>query len=161
MAKSKAKAQEEEKVVEQEEEESTGPMPINKLEVDVFACVSFFSFCLSRLATQFPLLCCFRPLQGSGISAADVKKLTEVGFHTVEAVAYATKKALVAIKGISEAKADKLILEGKTQYPIHCPLISFIKWFLLRKMINYIILCLEVRLSFPPFRGNVSIITLI
>jgi hypothetical protein len=34
------------------------------------------------------------------------------GLHTVEAVAYATKKSLMAIKGLSEAKADKLLIEG-------------------------------------------------
>jgi DNA repair protein RAD51 len=38
--------------------------------------------------------------------------LTDAGFHTVEAIAYATKKLLMQIKGISEAKAEKLIGEG-------------------------------------------------
>ena len=50
--------------------------------------------------------------QASGISAADVKKLVEAGFHTVESVAYTPKKALLAIKGISEAKCDKILAEG-------------------------------------------------
>ena len=50
--------------------------------------------------------------QSSGISAADVKKLLEAGFHTVESVAYTPKKALLAIKGISEAKCDKILAEG-------------------------------------------------
>lgn len=53
--------------------------------------------------------------KGSGISAADVKKLLEGGFHTVESVAYSTKKHLMAVKGISEAKADKLHAEGSSQ----------------------------------------------
>lgn len=57
-------------------------------------------------------------LEGSGISAADVKKLLEAGFHTVESVAYSTKKALVAIKGISEAKADKLAAEASKLIPM-------------------------------------------
>lgn len=35
-----------------------------------------------------------------------------VGFHTVESIAYTPKKALLAIKGISEAKADKILAEG-------------------------------------------------
>eukprot|EP01027_Heterolobosea_sp_BB2_P011691 GEZU01017007.1.p1 GENE.GEZU01017007.1~~GEZU01017007.1.p1 ORF type:complete len:347 (-),score=113.93 GEZU01017007.1:612-1652(-) len=47
-------------------------------------------------------------LEGSGINAADIKKLQEAGFHTVESVAYAPKKQLLAIKGISDAKADKI-----------------------------------------------------
>jgi DNA repair protein RAD51 len=48
-----------------------------------------------------------------GISASDIKKLVEAGYHTVEAVAYTPKKALLTIKGISETKADKLLAEGK------------------------------------------------
>lgn len=51
-------------------------------------------------------------MQDIGISASDVKKLRENGYHTVEAVAYAAKKALLTVKGISEAKADKLLVEG-------------------------------------------------
>lgn len=50
------------------------------------------------------------PLQQCGINANDVKKLEEAGFHTVEAVAYAPKKELLNIKGISEAKADKILV---------------------------------------------------
>nr|BAG64200.1 unnamed protein product [Homo sapiens] len=42
-------------------------------------------------------------LEQCGINANDVKKLEEAGFHTVEAVAYAPKKELINIKGISEA----------------------------------------------------------
>ncbi|XP_071453981.1 DNA repair protein RAD51 homolog 1 [Hetaerina americana] len=51
-------------------------------------------------------------LEGLGISATDVKKLAEAGYHTVEAVAFAPKKELLSIKGISEAKADKIIAEA-------------------------------------------------
>ena len=46
--------------------------------------------------------------QGNGISTADIKKLEDAGYFTVEAVAFAPKKILVTIKGISEAKADKI-----------------------------------------------------
>lgn len=49
-------------------------------------------------------------VQANGISAADVKKMEEAGYFTVEAVAYAPKKSLLAIKGISEAKADKILV---------------------------------------------------
>lgn len=49
-------------------------------------------------------------MQANGISAADVKKMEEAGYFTVEAVAYAPKKSLLAIKGISEAKADKILV---------------------------------------------------
>lgn len=48
--------------------------------------------------------------QTCGISATDCKKLEDAGLHTVEAAAFTPKKALIAIKGISEAKADKIIV---------------------------------------------------
>uniref|UniRef100_A0A8D2JUD9 RAD51 recombinase n=1 Tax=Theropithecus gelada TaxID=9565 RepID=A0A8D2JUD9_THEGE len=53
-----------------------------------------------------------------GINANDVKKLEEAGFHTVEAVAYAPKKELINIKGISEAKADKILAEAAKLVPM-------------------------------------------
>lgn len=55
-------------------------------------------------------------LQANGISAADVKKMEEAGYFTVEAVAYAPKKSLLAIKGISEAKADKILVRDVHVY---------------------------------------------
>ncbi len=51
-------------------------------------------------------------LQEAGINPQDIKKLSESGLNTVEAVAYTPKKALMAIKGISEQKADKILAEG-------------------------------------------------
>jgi len=59
-----------------------------------------------------------KTLEGNGITAGDIKKLQEGGFHTVESVAYAPKKALIAIKGISEAKADKLLAESLKLVPM-------------------------------------------
>lgn len=56
--------------------------------------------------------------QGHGISATDVKKLSDAGYHTVESVAYAPKKALLTIKGISEAKADKIQNEAAKLVPM-------------------------------------------
>lgn len=56
-------------------------------------------------------------LESHGISAADVKKLKEAGFNTVESIVYAPKKNLLTIKGISEAKADKIIAEGQKLIP--------------------------------------------
>ena len=53
--------------------------------------------------------------QGNGISGTDVKKLEEAGFYTVESVAFAPKKTLLAIKGISEAKADKIVVSWLPQ----------------------------------------------
>ena len=57
-------------------------------------------------------------LEAVGISATDIKKLEEAGYYTVEAVAYAPKKALIGIKGISEAKADKIMAEASKIVPM-------------------------------------------
>ncbi|KAH3711685.1 hypothetical protein DPMN_071357, partial [Dreissena polymorpha] len=57
-------------------------------------------------------------LESHGVSATDIKKLEEAGFFTVEAVAYAPKKNLLAIKGISEAKADKILAEASKLVPM-------------------------------------------
>ena len=51
-------------------------------------------------------------LQEAGIHPNDVKKLSEAGLNTIEAVAFTPKKALLAIRGISEQKADKILAEG-------------------------------------------------
>ena len=51
-------------------------------------------------------------LEGSGISAADIKKLQEAGYWTVESIAFTSKRILTTVKGITEAKADKLLAEG-------------------------------------------------
>uniref|UniRef100_A0A2I3HKI9 DNA repair protein RAD51 homolog n=1 Tax=Nomascus leucogenys TaxID=61853 RepID=A0A2I3HKI9_NOMLE len=59
-------------------------------------------------------------LEQCGINANDVKKLEEAGFHTVEAVAYAPKKELINIKGISEAKADKILTESRSVARLAC-----------------------------------------
>ena len=56
-------------------------------------------------------------LQERGIAAADVKKLQEAGFHTIDSLLYAPKKSLLAVRGISEQKADKILAEaGKFMY---------------------------------------------
>ncbi|PIK43366.1 putative DNA repair protein [Apostichopus japonicus] len=57
-------------------------------------------------------------LEAQGINSNDVKKLEEAGFHTVESVAYTTKKELCNIKGISEAKADKIQVESMKLVPM-------------------------------------------
>ncbi len=56
-------------------------------------------------------------LESHGISSGDVKKLREAGYHTVESVVYAPTKNLLAIKGISEAKADKITAEAQKLVP--------------------------------------------
>nr|WCZ58319.1 DNA repair protein RAD51 [Paratrimastix eleionoma] len=57
-------------------------------------------------------------LEGNGITGGDIKKLMEAGYHTCESVAYAPRKELLAIKGISEVKADKLMAEVSKIVPM-------------------------------------------
>ncbi|GEQ71336.1 hypothetical protein JCM33374_g5018 [Metschnikowia sp. JCM 33374] len=57
-------------------------------------------------------------LVGNGISLSDINKLKAEGYHTVESVAYAPKKALLTVKGISESKADRLIQESFKLVPM-------------------------------------------
>jgi DNA repair protein RAD51 len=52
------------------------------------------------------------------LTAADTKKLQEAGFNTVESVAYATRKSLCAVKGITEPKADKLLAAASQLIPM-------------------------------------------
>ena len=44
-----------------------------------------------------------------GISASDVKKAKDAGFHTINCLLMNTKKSLLSIKGLSEAKIEKMI----------------------------------------------------
>lgn len=53
-------------------------------------------------------------LAKKGIPAADIKKLEEAGFRTVEAVAFTPKKTLIDIKGLSEGKIDKIIIAAQS-----------------------------------------------
>ena len=48
-------------------------------------------------------------LQEGGINSSDVQKLKDAGFNSLEAISYTAKKNLVLIKGLSEAKIDKII----------------------------------------------------
>ena len=47
-----------------------------------------------------------------------MKRLQEAGHHTVESVAYVTKKCLEKIKGISEQKADKIVAAAMKLVPM-------------------------------------------
>jgi DNA repair protein RAD51 len=57
-------------------------------------------------------------LKKEGVSAGDIAKLTEMGFHTVESLAFTPKKNLLQIKGFSEAKVDKLLKEAAKTVPM-------------------------------------------
>ncbi|KAK8950933.1 hypothetical protein KSP39_PZI003221 [Platanthera zijinensis] len=57
-------------------------------------------------------------LEISGIAAIDIKKLRDAGLCTVEAIAYSPRKELLQIKGISEAKVDKIIGAASKLVPL-------------------------------------------
>lgn len=48
-------------------------------------------------------------LEEHGINAGDIKKLQDAGFNTIESICFTPKKTLVLVKGLSEAKVDKII----------------------------------------------------
>lgn len=60
-------------------------------------------------AAEFSPVAC----QEHGIAAADIAKLRSGGIHTIEQVAHATKKELGLLKGLSDAKVEKLQAAGK------------------------------------------------
>ena len=91
---------------EVEDDEICGPLPIGKLEVSLLQCLSKRDlFHVSSELISF---------QQHGVSASDIRKLEDHGYHSVESLAYATKKQLVAVKGISETKADKIAVSINT-----------------------------------------------
>lgn len=57
-------------------------------------------------------------LMGNGINQKDLDRLMEAGYCTVESIAYTPKKTLCTIKGISEQKADKLIMAASMKVPL-------------------------------------------
>ncbi|KAG1446040.1 hypothetical protein G6F56_009707 [Rhizopus delemar] len=50
-------------------------------------------------------------LEKYGVQSTDIKKLQNSGFYTIESIAYSPIKALLAIKGFSETKVDKIMKE--------------------------------------------------
>ncbi|ACO62666.1 Rad51 DNA recombinase 1 [Micromonas commoda] len=57
-------------------------------------------------------------LEEHGVAASDIKKLLEAGIHTVEGLAYASKKHLKDIKGLSEMKVEKLKMAATKVVPL-------------------------------------------
>ncbi|KAI6189635.1 DNA repair protein RAD51-like protein [Aphelenchoides bicaudatus] len=57
-------------------------------------------------------------LEQSGVHASDIRKLRDGGFHTVDAIAHAARKDLLAVKGISEQKVDRIFMEASKLVPM-------------------------------------------
>ena len=58
--------------------------------------------------------------QAQGVSAADIKKLKDGGINSIEGLAHAPKKELLLIKGLSDAKVEKLQAAGKSSSRVLC-----------------------------------------
>merc|ERR1712050_39808 len=56
-------------------------------------------------------------LQAFGVPMTNIKKLYDKGIYSVEALVRTPKKDLTAIKGLSEAKVDKILKEAKKLIP--------------------------------------------
>jgi len=54
----------------------------------------------------------------AGLSKRDIQLFVEAGYNTVESVAYTPKKLLETIKGVSEQKATKILVEASKLVPM-------------------------------------------
>ncbi|GAM88460.1 hypothetical protein ANO11243_064930 [Dothideomycetidae sp. 11243] len=54
----------------------------------------------------------------AGLTKRDIQLLVDGGFYTIESIAYTPKKVLEQIKGISEQKATKLLIEASKLVPM-------------------------------------------
>lgn len=107
-----------------EDDVGAGPLLVSKLEVRAFLhrTVCPHLHLLGAVLTRFiaayipPSLVSSRLVvrlaQEFGISSSDCKKLAEAGYYTIESIAFTPKRILCTVKGISEAKADKILAEG-------------------------------------------------
>ena len=75
-------------------------------------------------------------LEKSGISKADIQKLVEAGYNTIEALAFTPKKNLILVKGFSEIKAEKVLKEAIKLIPMGFK--SATEYFLKRQNVCYI-----------------------
>lgn len=57
-------------------------------------------------------------LKKVGVTQADINKLIEAGFNTVESLAFTPKKQIMSIKGFSEVKAEKILKEAAKLVPM-------------------------------------------
>ncbi|KAL3414818.1 DNA repair protein rhp51 [Aspergillus fumigatus] len=54
----------------------------------------------------------------AGLTSRDIKLFVDAGYHTVESIAYTPKRLLEQIKGISEQKATKILVEAAKLVPM-------------------------------------------
>ncbi|KCZ77780.1 hypothetical protein H311_01207, partial [Anncaliia algerae PRA109] len=66
--------------------------------------------------TTGPIL--IEELKKVGVTTADINKLVEAGYNTVESLAFTPKKQIMNIKGFSEVKAEKILKEAAKLVPM-------------------------------------------
>ena len=76
----------------------------------VCACGERLTWCVCVQLTMAYIL--LEHIQNDGINSGDLKKLNDGGIFTVEQLAHSNRRDLVAIKGLSDAKVEKLISAG-------------------------------------------------
>jgi DNA repair protein RAD51 len=54
----------------------------------------------------------------NGLSARDIKLFVDAGYNTVESIAYTPRRHLEQIKGVSEQKASKILVEASKMVPM-------------------------------------------
>ncbi|MFS7933780.1 DNA repair protein RAD51 [Helianthus anomalus] len=106
---------------EQLDDMQHGPFPVEQLQAYIplylFTPIpSFFTSSYSYHGSSYGFLSV--PSMASGIAALDIKKLKDAGLCTVESVAYSPRKELLQIKGISEAKVDKIVEAASKLVPL-------------------------------------------
>ena len=104
-------AYEEPQVEAEEEEPPCFATPIEKLQVQIQSVRVCHKLLHATVLSSVGA-------QEFGIAAADIKKLKDNGVHSVEALAHSNKRDLNNMKGLSEAKVDKMQKECEMQSTI-------------------------------------------
>jgi len=61
-----------------------------------------------RFFSSLSTILFMKDLQSAGINVSDIKKLQEAGLHTIGSVLQTCSRDLVSIKGLSDAKVEKV-----------------------------------------------------
>ena len=75
-------------------------------------------------------------LEKAGVSRADLAKLADAGYNTIESLAFTPKKNLVQLKGFSEIKVEKILKEAVKLIPMGFK--SATEYFIKRKSLVFI-----------------------
>ena len=79
------------------------PVALHRTQHNILLHIIFFV--IPKVAVTYQSL---ELLQEQGVAANDIQKLSDAGYHTIESVAHATVRKLSEVRGLSEAKVNKL-----------------------------------------------------